>query len=206
MLPTTVDRRSSFYSLLKEILSQVIYLNQQEKVEILIDEDGKQKSIGLKRQHLLERATGEFVVGIDSDDMISETYLLDILTAINTNLMNRVVFDHVGFIEDCDIDGVKSRSIFSIKHKSWDETEEGYDHVRCANPKSVIRRTKALQVGYPDLRFGEDRIFSEAVTLLLESEIFIDKPLYKYIHRSSDFNERYGIVEKRNENSEPTNY
>ena len=194
MLPTTVDRRDSFYILLNEILSQIISLNQQHKVEILIDEDSKQKSIGLKRQHLLERATGEFVVGIDSDDMISETYIYDILAAINNGLVNRVIFDHVGFIEDCDIDGQKSKSIFSIKHKSWDEQEEGYDQVRCANPKSVMRRTKALQVGYKDMRWGEDRIFAESVTPLLQGEIFIEKPLYYYRHTSTNSNERYGIV------------
>jgi len=190
MLPTTADRRHCFYPLLQEILRQINELNAaHDYVEIVIDEDEKQKSIGLKRQGLLERATGTWVVGIDSDDWIAPTYLRDILQALNENPH----IDHVGFIEDCLIVGEQSFSIFSIKHHRWAENEDGYQHIRCANPKSVIRRTKALEVGFEDSRFGEDRIFSEAVTPLLTSEVFIDKPLYFYRHISSDYNTRYGI-------------
>lgn len=190
MIPTTTDRRPMFTKLIMELWRQVFENSLHHYVNIIWEEDAKEISVGLKRQRLLDRAEGVFVAGFDSDDFPNASYMKDIVTT----LINNPNIDHVGFIEDCDIDGVKSRSIFSIKHKSWDEHEEGYDQVRCANPKSVIRRTKALQVGYKDLRFGEDRIFSEAVTPLLESEVFIDKPLYYYIHRSSDHNIRYGII------------
>lgn len=189
MIPTTVDRREQFANLINELQRQRMGFRIEGLVEIIWREDNKEISVGLKRQQLLEDAKGEFVVGFDSDDFPAPTYLEDILNS----LLSNPEIDHVGFIEDCDIDGAKSRSIFSIKHKSWDEKEEGYDQVRCANPKSVIRRTKALQVGYKDLRWGEDRVFAEAVTPLLESEVFIDKPLYKYIHKSSNPTERYGL-------------
>lgn len=189
MIPTTEDRKELFESLMLELWRQVFDSNYQALVNVIWEIDNKEISVGLKRQKLLERAEGKFVVGFDSDDFPHPDYIKDIVSTLiaNPNI------DHVGFIEDCDIDGAKSRSIFSIKHKSWDEKEVGYDQVRCANPKSVIRRTKALQVGYKDMRWGEDRVFAEAVTPLLESEIFIEKPLYYYRHISSPSNERYGI-------------
>ena len=203
LIPSTPDRKNQTSELLECLLKQEYlskigifdvgnitawrYYGLLSNIEILIMVDSKENSVGFKRQKLLEYSKGEWVSGIDSDDLVAETYIHDILEALKHNP------DHVGFVEDCDIDGVKSRSIFSIKHKSWDEKEEGYDQVRCANPKSVIRRTRALQVGFTDCRFGEDRIFSEAVTPLLESEVFIEKPLYKYIHRSSNPTERYGL-------------
>jgi glycosyltransferase involved in cell wall biosynthesis len=189
MLPTTVCRRKTFYHLLQRVIMQINSIGAADIVEVLIDEDEKQSSIGAKRQRLLERATGEFVVGIDSDDSIDSDYLQEIIAAIIKNPNT----DHVGFLEFCTIDGVSSKSIFSIRYKVWDEGKDGYDHIRCANPKSVIRRTKALQAGYPNERYGEDRIFSEAVTPLLESEVFIEKYLYQYIHNSTEHNERYGI-------------
>ena len=189
MLPTTIDRRRRFYVLLHELLGQINKLAIGEEIEIIIDEDNKQKSIGKKRQDILEKANGIWVVGIDSDDFIHPEYVYDIYMSLKSNPQ----IDHVGFLEDCNIDGVNSLSIFSIKHQQWAENTDGYDHICCANPKSVIRRTKALQVGYQDIRFGEDRIFSEAVTPLLVSEVFIDKPLYRYIHISSPHNERYGF-------------
>lgn len=191
MIPTTVDRDALCELLIAELWQQIeaIGLEVNKDIQIISIRDNKEISVGLKRQRLLEWAIGTWVVGFDSDDYPAPTYIADIVEA----LVNNPNTDHVGFIEDCDIDGQKSISIFSIKHKSWEEQEPGYDQVRCANPKSVIRRTKALEVGYKDLRWGEDRVFAEAVTPLLKSEVFIDKPLYYYRHISSDSNERYGI-------------
>lgn len=189
MLPTTIDRRETFYPLLEEIKRQIAKNKFEDIVEVIIDEDNKEKSVGKKRQDLLERARGKYVVGIDSDDWISEDYLDCIITSLKENPS----IDHVGFLEDCDIDGEKSISIFSINNKVWAENQDGYDHIRCANPKSVILREKALQVGYEDSRYGEDRVFSEAVTSLLTSEVFIHKPLYLYRYKSTPHNERYGI-------------
>ncbi len=189
MIPTTIDRRKMFNSLLKELTKQVDEFCLSGEVEIIHEEDNKEISVGKKRQNLLERATGIFVVGFDSDDFPHHDYIMEIVSALRTSQDN---IDHVGFIENCNIDGKISTSLFSIKHHQWAENVDGYDHIRCANPKSVIRRTKALEVGFEDLRFGEDRIFSEAVTPLLNGEIFIDKPLYNYIHVSTDFDSRYG--------------
>lgn len=189
MLPTTIDRRETFYPLLEEIKKQIANNKLEDIVEVIIDEDNKEKSIGKKRQDLLERARGKYVVGIDSDDWIAEDYLDCIVTSLKENPS----IDHVGFLEHCDINGEESISIFSIRNKFWAENQDGYDHIRCANPKSVILREKALQIGYVDIRFAEDRAFSESVTPILKSEVFIEKPLYLYRHKSTPHNERYGI-------------
>ena len=189
MLPTTIDRREQFAKLLEEIKRQIVANKYEDIVEVIINEDNKEISIGNKRQELLEASSGKWVVGIDSDDWISEDYLHDIVMALKNNPQ----IDHVGFLEDCDINGEKSLSIFSIRHKHWAENFDGYDHIRCANPKSVILREKALMIGFEDIRYKEDRVFSEAVTPLLKSEIFIGKPLYFYRHISTEHNERYGI-------------
>lgn len=189
LLPTTFDRRNTFYPLLEFILKQINENGVNGIVEILIDEDNKEKSIGKKRQELLERANGEFVVGIDSDDWIADDYIERIINAINYS----PDIDHIGFYERCNIDGVISKSIFSIRHKKWEENADGYDHIRCANPKSVIRTEKAKKVGFCGLRYGEDRIFSETVTAILDKEYFIDKELYYYNYISSEHNVRYGI-------------
>ena len=190
MVPTTKDRYAQFRMLGRSIFNQIFDNSLWDKVEFIWEEDNKEISVGAKRQLLLERARGEFVVGIDSDDAIAETYVKDIINAIESNR----VTDHVGFFERCIMEGSESKSIFSIKYQKWAENVDGYDHIRCANPKSVIRRTKALQVGFPDLRFGEDRIFSENVTPLLTSEVFIEKELYIYKPTPSPHNERYGIT------------
>ena len=189
MLPTTIDRRELFLKLLTKLGNQTRWWDSNT-IEVIWDEDNKQKSIGRKRQELLVRARGTFVVGIDSDDDIADCYVNDIIVA----LLENPDTDHVGFYEHCTFDGINpKRSIFSIKYKSWGENIDGHDHIRCANPKSVIRREKALQVGYCDCRYGEDIKFSEAVTPLLKSEVFIEKELYLYRYTTQEHDFKYGI-------------
>jgi hypothetical protein len=189
MIPTTVDRRELFNALIVELNRQVRAFCEDWEVEIISNEDNKEISVGKKRQILLEQAKGLFVVGFDSDDFPAPDYISEIVGALRA--CNDDI-DHIGFLENCNIDGAISTSIFSIKYHKWAENAAGYDHIRCANPKSVIRREKALQVGFKDMRWGEDTVFSETVTPLLKGEIFIDKPLYNYIHKSSPYIERYG--------------
>ena len=191
MIPTTPDRQNLFDELMKELHRQKASLPEPSEVQILWAIDNKEISVGAKRQWLLENAKGEFVVGIDSDDWVDECYMMQILNAIK----RYPKIDHVGFLEHCTIDGKESLSIFSSSHLKWEENAHGYDHVRCANPKSVIRRSVALQVGFKDVRYGEDRIFSESVTPLVKSEVFIDKILYYYRHESTPHHERFGITE-----------
>ena len=117
--------------------------------------------------------------------------MIDIITAIRNN----EDIDHVGFLENCNIKKPNyennSTSIFSIKFKKW-ETNDDFN-IRCANPKSVIKKSKALEIGFEDIRFSEDIIFSEKITEILEKEIFIDKELYFYRYDWTEHNERYGI-------------
>jgi hypothetical protein len=190
VLPTTFDRRKTFYPLLEFILRQINNMDLSREIEVLIDEDNKEKSIGQKRQDLLQRANGKYIVGIDSDDWISDDYIKKIYKAITNN----PEVDHIGFYEKCNIDGDITKSIFSIKYLKWHENLDGYDHIRCANPKSVIKREIAIKVGFEDIRYGEDRIFSEKVTPLLSTEIFIDDMLYYYRRINSEHNHRYGII------------
>lgn len=189
MIPTTVDRFPLFNILSAELFKQINQLPDPRSVRVISLEDNKEMSVGAKRQKLLETATGDFVVGIDSDDWIDNCYIMEILNVIHRHPTT----DHVGFLEHCDIDGEQSISIFSSADLEWAENKRGYDHIRCANPKSVIRRSVALRVGFEDMRYGEDRVFSEKVTPLIKSEVFIHKVLYYYRHISTPHAERYGI-------------
>ncbi len=187
-IPSITERHENFNRLISFLTRQMTCENLCRYVELIYDIDDKEVSIGAKRQSLLLRAKGKYIVMIDDDDWVSPEYVIKILDAISKSHP-----DHVGFLEDCTIDGVKSKSIFSIQHKKWDENKFGYDHIRCANPKSVILREKALEVGYNDMRYAEDKAFSESVTKLLKTEEFINEVLYYYRYKKTEHNQRYGI-------------
>lgn len=73
---TTHDRKDMFDKLHEELNRQRWASGMDSEVEILYECDNKEISVGAKRQLLIERATGEFVVFIDSDDWVSTNFIL----------------------------------------------------------------------------------------------------------------------------------
>jgi len=160
-----------------------------DEIEILFECDNKEISVGAKRQKLLERATGEYIVFIDDDDWVADFYVSEILKAI------KYTPDCIGFLIDCDIEGVKSNAKASLRYKEWQENVDGFKYVRSIYHKTPVKREIALQVGFSDKRFGEDYEYSQRIMPLLKTEVFINKVMYYYIYRSKNqtANERYGI-------------
>jgi len=85
LIPSTTDRKIMTDKLYHYLQAQVLYSNLDEKVEIIVDMDNKEVSIGAKRQRMIEAAKGEYVVQIDSDDWVSSDYIKTILKALEEN-------------------------------------------------------------------------------------------------------------------------
>jgi len=71
MIPTTIDRDELYERLVAELANQMAEqrLELNKDIEIVSIRDNKEISVGLKRQQLLEMATGIWVSGFDSDDL-----------------------------------------------------------------------------------------------------------------------------------------
>lgn len=160
-----------------------------KSVEILYDEDNKEISVGAKRQRLLEKSTGEYIVYFDSDDFPCPTYVDDILLALCSG-----EFDCVGFLIHMTTNGQRPQTCcHSLKYKKWANAVDGYDYVRGVTIFNPVRRSLAIQVGFEDMRFGEDKVYSDKITPLCKTEKFINKKLFHYRYTKQDHNERYGI-------------
>jgi len=168
-------------------------------ISIITEKDDKRQTIGEKRELLYKKSNGIYSWQIDDDDSIAPNAIELILKAIEENHD----VDCITFEEHIDIDGKIQRSNHSLKYGDWADNSDGFDYVRTPFMKSVIKTEIARSVPIPHIRFGEDHQWAQALKPYLKTEIHIGEQIYKYIHRSSDFNERYGI---RTENSEPTNY
>lgn len=185
LLPTISTRASQFARLEVHVRAQ----SEGKPVEILSECDNKEISIGKKRQQLLERATGEWVVFIDDDDWVSDTYVDDILAALATGP------DCVGFLIRCTTNGRNQRMAkASLQYREWNENVDGYAHVRSPYQKTPVRRNIALLVGFPDLRYAEDRQYSRGLVKHLKTEVFIDKILYEYRYVHEKFSTKYGFT------------
>lgn len=145
-------------------------LNQP--VEILTD-NSMLYNIGVKRNMLLNRAQGEYVVFCDDDDLVSADYVQKILAATETNP------DCIGMSGLISFNGREERQWhISKEFKYWYEQLGIY--YRTPNHISPVRRELALQVMFPPISFGEDHEFSKNLWPLLKTEVVIPGNLYYY--------------------------
>lgn len=169
--------------LLKRLLGRLqpqLDAAQPGTVELLIDTDAGELSIGAKRQRLLDLAAGEYICFIDDDDLVVPDYVARILAALATRP------DCVGFKVECFVDQLmRSMAIHSIRYTRWAEIRDGDKRTleRCCNHLNPVRTDLARATGFPDVSWAEDRDYSERLRPLLNTEVFIDDVLYTYLYR-----------------------
>lgn len=189
LICTTIDRKEMFSTLYAEMFRQ----SNGKPVEILYLEDNKEISVGAKRQKLLEMAKGEYIVYFDSDDFPSPSYVDDILEALSPEFGQEAP-DCVGFMIHMTTNGARPQTCcHSLKYKRWANNVDHFDYVRGVTHFNPVKREIALKVGFEDMRFGEDKIYSDKITPLCKTEKFIPKKLFHYRYTKTDHNERYGI-------------
>lgn len=164
-------------------------------VEILIDRTPRyQMPIGTKRNALLSRATKSHVVFFDDDDWPHPWYIADIIQALEEDP------DCVGQVIDMTYNGQPHyQCVHSLRFKQWSNgpvKTQGFGRVyqRNITHRNPVRTTIARQVGFPDMRFGEDKVYSDGVTALCDSEVMIYRTAFIYRYSSKEeHNAKYGI-------------
>lgn len=189
LIATVVDRRHLFLPLKDEFDRQIAELGLTDKVKVIYAEDNKEMSIGAKRQLLLDHATADYINYFDSDDFPRKCYVKDIYEAIQQGP------DSVGFLIQMTTNGINPKiCCHSLRFKKWAERIGGYDYVRNVTHFNPVKRDHALRVGFEDLRFGEDKHYSDKVTRLCRKEVFLDKILFDYRYSNKEpHKQKYGI-------------
>ena len=203
ILICSIEERAEKLSILKELLiSQSMMLRENadcdlshRDVEILTEVDNKQISIGAKRQKLLEKAKGDWIVFFDDDDIPSYNYIKVILSAIKNN----TTIDCIGIRGIMTTNGIHSKSWchrlgYKIEGDGHTPHASGYDYVRPIIHFNPVRRELALKAGFKDLRYGEDMDYAERLNPLLTKEYFIDEILFHYRYSTDQSHKKkYGI-------------
>lgn len=184
LIGTVKERQGLFEELKSHIEKQIS--GRSQSVELIFISDNKEISIGAKRQRLLELAKGDYVVFIDDDDWVSDTYVTEILSAIATNP------DCIGFDILCTTDGKDEQLARASMQYRWADNVDGFRYVRKTYHKTPVKRDIALMAGFEDIRFGEDYKYS--MRLKVNTEVLIPKVLYYYRYTTNQkHDERYGI-------------
>jgi glycosyltransferase involved in cell wall biosynthesis len=169
ILTVTMESRQAVF----QNLARALKAQSNPQIEMLANVDDGAKSIGQKRNELLEAAKGDYVVFVDDDDMVSPYYTQGILKAIETNP------DCVGIEGIITVECLGPKKfIHSVQYQDWFEENDVY--YRCPNHLNPIKREIALDTKFPELYYHEDREFSFRLKGKLKTEVYIKGPLYYY--------------------------
>jgi glycosyltransferase involved in cell wall biosynthesis len=175
LIPVIERDRKLYRELFNELCKQQLPV-YSDTVEICVDWS-ETDSVGAKRNRLLDRAKGQYVVFIDADDWIDPLYIATLMLAVESG-------------RDCaslrglySVDGVTD-GIFehSLKYKAWRTTGNAVKHERYPNHLNCIRADIAKQFRFPEINHGEDHDWSTQIhkSGLLKTEFYIPQVLYYY--------------------------
>lgn len=166
------EREDTFLDLIEQLENQF-----ELNVEMLWDRS-REKTIGQKRNDLLDRARGEYSCFIDDDDTIAPEYIKDVLQGCKSGK------DCISLKGVITWDGLVSETFeHSIKYPEYKTNETGeIKYERYPNHLNAIKTSIAKQFKFPEINHGEDTEWATQIrnSGLLKTEYYIDKVLYHY--------------------------
>lgn len=151
------------------------------QIEHLVLYDNRHRSVGLKRQALLDAARGRFIAFVDDDDAVSGDYVPQILATIQQH----PECDVITFDEHATYNGKAFTVHFQHGAKDENLILDGPDdqvitrgpwHV-CAWKREAIRHCQFL-----DCNYGEDAAWVKQARMHVKSPHHIDAILHHYHH------------------------
>lgn len=179
-IPSRIGQAITLYESLLGQASGTIW----GRVEILMLLDNKQRTVGAKRQALLDISSGEYVTFVDDDDSVSDQYVSKITTAIGDGRITRwaprpdVVVWPIRVTINGEQDGLVYPSMDYVKDPipeySPPITKRPPHHLCC------WRRSIAIKGTFPDKQHGEDFEWARQVWPYVGTEMTISDTLYHY--------------------------
>lgn len=177
LIPTLMSRQDYLDLLLACLRPQLT-----DDVEVIIEADNGELSTGAKRNICVSRATGEYLVHIDDDDIVVADYVQTVLKATEEGK------DAIGYWVERYKNGVKTRRAFhsmGVDRNCISKTlSKESIYLRLINHICPVKASLARQVPFKDMTIGEDTDYSYRLKPLLTSETFIDRSMYHYYFRS----------------------
>lgn len=171
-IPSRID--SHLKPLMDNINSQINSIPKPMQVEHLIFIDNKRRSIGMKRQTLLNSANGEYIAFIDDDDSVSDDYVFQLWYACKQDV------DVITFNQHVWLNGVGP---YPLTFKLGHPTNEGVSMEGCTRPPWHVcawKHTIAKKCKYTNKMYGEDWDWAMYANMLAQTSYHIDKTLCSY--------------------------
>jgi glycosyltransferase involved in cell wall biosynthesis len=154
-------------------------LDQQTKfepnIEVLALLDNKQRTVGSKRNILLNMAQGEYISFVDDDDQVSPGYVAKIVNAIERK-PDVVVFDVL-----CTVGKQKKFCHYGIEYKGFRcKILDNGDEEWFARPYHVHTWKREVVGWFPNTSLGEDVQWADNINISNLDQVKLDETLYYY--------------------------
>lgn len=160
LIPSIPSRLEMMAATCKRIVELI---GDRNDIEVLVLTDNKMRSIGMKRDALVQAAIGEYLCFVDDDDEVYDNYITEIINAIEVS--NGA--DVIAIQQHATINGGNKFIIdFSVNYENeealckggvWQDTKRKPFHV-CPFKRSVAQKHH-----FPDANYGEDWHWCERV-------------------------------------------
>ena len=165
-IPSRLDRLERIFA---KIDSQI----KGRDVEILVFIDNKQRSIGLKRDALVQMSKGEYIAFVDDDDDVTDDYIDEMLKGCESGE------DVICFWQTAYIDGKEAIIDFDLSNENQ-EFSPGATVPRKPYHVCGWRGELARKHRFPDLMYDEDRQWCEKLWKEAKTQYKIGKVLHIY--------------------------
>jgi len=172
LTPTIPERRTKcMYVLADKIAKQI----GGQAVEHLILSDNRKRSIGAKRQALLDIARGQYIAFVDDDDDVADSYVEELLKAAASGA------DVITFLQGATYNGQQSVVDFQLG-----QGDHGYEPSGITNRDAwhvnAWRRSRVAHCQFGESNYGEDLTWCLQARRMAETTVHIPKILHFYNH------------------------
>jgi len=145
-----------------------------EDVEVICLIDNKSRTIGAKRDALVQMSRGDYIAFCDDDDDVSDDYIEELLKGVATNK------DVICFWQHAIIDGKEGTIDFDLCNENREFTPT---RMTPRKPYHVCawRGDMARKYRFPDLNYDEDRQWLVHLWKEAKTQYKIGKELHTYI-------------------------
>lgn len=174
LTPAIWSRLQQSSDLEEEIRTQIALLDAPP-VEHLVMLDNKTRTVGLKRQALLDSALGDYIAFVDDDDLISDDYVEQILAVIKTSRP-----DVITFRQRAEINGKVGHIDFRADATEDLPWAEGQTVIRPPWHVCAWRRELVKDCIFPDINDGEDRLWCLQARPKIRTHVHLNAVLHTY--------------------------
>ena len=187
LIPSIPSRlESHLIPLVRQLEGQIEKIRHPNEIEIIVLCDNKKRSIGAKRQALLNMAQGEYITYLDDDDVPNIDYIKRFVRAYIYGYPSerQMIFDVATFNQNVLLNGETYKVRFQHGHPTNDELIKDAITIRPPWHVCFWRREVVQHCTFPDTNYGEDWAWAEQANKKAKYAHHINHEMMTYVYDS----------------------